>query len=56
MSLRFTEAARGVNKEVSVNVVDTCLVCNGRRCAPGTKPIRCTHCGGTGMETLSTGR
>ncbi|XP_075982006.1 dnaJ homolog l(2)tid, mitochondrial-like isoform X2 [Anticarsia gemmatalis] len=55
MNLRFTEAARGVNKDVTVNVVDTCPKCQGSRCELGTKAIKCTYCNGTGMETFSRG-
>uniref|UniRef100_A0A6M2DWM3 DnaJ homolog l(2)tid, mitochondrial n=1 Tax=Xenopsylla cheopis TaxID=163159 RepID=A0A6M2DWM3_XENCH len=55
MKLTFAQAARGVNKDVNVNIVDTCQKCRGSRCEPGTKPVKCTHCNGTGMETLSTG-
>ncbi|XP_066990917.1 protein tumorous imaginal discs, mitochondrial isoform X2 [Anabrus simplex] len=55
LNLTFSEAARGVNKDITVNVVDTCPKCRGERCEPGTKPIKCTHCNGTGMETISTG-
>ncbi|KAK4887670.1 hypothetical protein RN001_003941 [Aquatica leii] len=53
--LTFTQAARGVNKEININVVDTCPKCNGSRCEHGTKPIRCTYCNGTGFETISKG-
>ncbi|XP_072945341.1 protein tumorous imaginal discs, mitochondrial-like isoform X1 [Epargyreus clarus] len=55
VNLRFTEAARGVNKDVNLNVVDTCPKCQGSRCEPGTKAIKCTYCNGTGMETFSRG-
>ncbi|XP_046672184.1 protein tumorous imaginal discs, mitochondrial-like isoform X2 [Homalodisca vitripennis] len=55
MRLTFTQAARGVNKEITVNVVDTCPKCNGSRTEPGTKAIRCHYCSGTGFETISTG-
>jgi len=55
MRLTFSEAARGVNKEVHVNVVDTCPKCQGSRSEPGTKPIKCNYCNGTGYETISTG-
>lgn len=53
--LTFAQAARGVNKDIDVNVVDTCNLCCGTRCAPGTKPGKCQYCNGTGMETVSTG-
>ncbi|XP_026483250.2 protein tumorous imaginal discs, mitochondrial-like isoform X1 [Vanessa tameamea] len=55
VNLRFTEAARGVNKDINVNVVDTCPKCMGSRSEPGTKAIKCTYCNGTGMETFSRG-
>ncbi|KAJ8728826.1 hypothetical protein PYW07_006522 [Mythimna separata] len=55
VNLKFTEAARGVNKEINVNVIDTCPKCSGSRCEPGTKSIKCTYCNGTGMETFSRG-
>lgn len=55
MRLTFAQAARGVNKDIEVNVVDTCTLCKGTKCAPGTKPGRCQYCNGTGMETVSTG-
>ncbi|XP_015593297.1 protein tumorous imaginal discs, mitochondrial isoform X2 [Cephus cinctus] len=55
MNLTFSQAARGVNKDISVNVVDTCPKCRGSRCELGTKPVNCQFCNGTGMETISTG-
>lgn len=55
MSITLSQAARGVNKEVELNVVDTCPACNGGRCELGTKTQRCQHCNGTGMETITTG-
>lgn len=55
MNLTFSQAARGVNKDVQLNVLDTCPKCLGSRCETGTKPVRCQYCNGTGMETISTG-
>ncbi|CAH0719062.1 unnamed protein product, partial [Brenthis ino] len=55
VNLKFTEAARGVNKDININVVDTCPKCMGSRCEPGTKAIKCTYCNGSGMETFSRG-
>lgn len=55
MNLTFAQAARGVNRDINVNIMDTCPECNGSRCAPNTKPSRCQYCNGTGMETISTG-
>jgi len=55
MNLTFTQAAVGVNKDIHVNVVDTCPKCRGSRSEPGTKAVKCSYCNGTGMETISTG-
>ena len=55
MNLTFAQAAKGVNKDVSLNVVDTCIKCRGSRSEPGFKAVKCPYCNGTGMETISTG-
>jgi DnaJ family protein A protein 3 len=55
LNLTFSEAARGVNKEMTVVMADTCSSCGGDGAKPGTKPERCPQCHGTGMETISTG-
>ncbi|XP_031640281.1 protein tumorous imaginal discs, mitochondrial-like [Contarinia nasturtii] len=55
MNLTFAQAARGVNKDVVLNVIDTCQKCQGSRCELGTKPTKCQYCNGSGMETVSTG-
>lgn len=55
MNLTFSQAARGVNKDIEVNVIDVCPKCRGSRCELGTKPAKCHYCNGTGMETISTG-
>jgi len=55
MNLTFSEAARGVNKDVNISISDTCPNCHGQRCQPGSKPVKCTFCNGTGMESISTG-
>ncbi|XP_061425734.1 dnaJ homolog subfamily A member 3, mitochondrial isoform X1 [Lethenteron reissneri] len=55
MELTFTQAAKGVNKEISLFINDTCQRCEGRGNEPGTKLQRCHYCNGTGMETINTG-
>ncbi|XP_076376163.1 dnaJ homolog l(2)tid, mitochondrial isoform X2 [Megalopta genalis] len=55
MNLTFSQAARGINKDIELNVVDICPKCSGSRCELGTKSIKCPHCNGTGMETITTG-
>ncbi|XP_057698946.1 dnaJ homolog subfamily A member 3, mitochondrial-like isoform X2 [Corythoichthys intestinalis] len=55
MELTFAEAAKGVNKPLSVNLEDACPRCNGKGSEPGTKVSHCHYCNGTGMESLHTG-
>jgi DnaJ-class molecular chaperone len=49
MNLSFQDAARGATKEVTLNVVDTCPTCLGKKTAPGYKPVTCPFCNGSGM-------
>lgn len=49
MELTFTQAAKGVNKEMVVNINDACPRCDGRGHEPGTKVQHCNYCNGTGM-------
>ncbi|XP_003354675.1 dnaJ homolog subfamily A member 3, mitochondrial isoform X1 [Sus scrofa] len=55
MELTFNQAAKGVNKEFTVNMTDTCERCDGKGNEPGTKLQHCHYCGGSGMETINTG-
>ncbi|XP_040893226.1 dnaJ homolog subfamily A member 3, mitochondrial-like [Toxotes jaculatrix] len=55
MELTFTEAAKGVNKDLNVNLDDTCPRCDGKGSEPGTKVSHCHYCNGTGMESINTG-
>ncbi|XP_070424688.1 dnaJ homolog subfamily A member 3, mitochondrial isoform X1 [Equus przewalskii] len=58
MELTFNQAAKGVNKEFTVNITDTCERCDGKGNEPGTKVQHCHYCGGSGMvrcETINTG-
>ncbi|XP_055050867.2 dnaJ homolog subfamily A member 3, mitochondrial isoform X1 [Misgurnus anguillicaudatus] len=55
MELTFAQAAKGVNKEITVNIETTCQRCDGRGHEPGSKVQHCGNCNGTGMETVNTG-
>ncbi|XP_059413360.1 dnaJ homolog subfamily A member 3, mitochondrial-like isoform X1 [Carassius carassius] len=55
MELTFAQAAKGVNKEITVNMEDACQRCGGRGHEPGSKVQHCGSCNGTGMETVNTG-
>ncbi|KAM9843088.1 dnaJ heat shock protein family (Hsp40) member A3a [Aulostomus maculatus] len=55
MELTFTQAAKGVNKEMSIKMEAACQRCDGKGHEPGTKVQHCHHCNGSGMETVNTG-
>ncbi|XP_026539169.1 dnaJ homolog subfamily A member 3, mitochondrial isoform X1 [Notechis scutatus] len=55
MDLTFSQAAKGVNKEIVVQINDTCQRCDGRGHEPGTRVVHCSYCNGTGTETINTG-
>ena len=49
VSVTFTEAAFGCEKEVSIERSEQCASCKGSGCAPGTTPEICPDCHGSGM-------
>lgn len=55
MKLSFLDAARGVEKELNVSILDSCPTCKGGGSEPGTTQERCPQCNGSGMETVTTG-
>jgi len=55
LDLTFNEAAKGVNKQINIQLMDTCQRCHGNGNEPGSKISRCGFCGGTGTEQISTG-
>ena len=48
LSIEFEEAVFGGEKEIVVPRHETCLHCQGSGAEPGTQPIRCPQCNGTG--------
>lgn len=49
------ESAKGVQKKLTVTIMDSCPSCKGSGGAPGSRIEKCRQCHGTGMETVSTG-
>ena len=47
--LAFREAVFGVRREVQVARLEPCARCSGSGAEPGTSPVRCRTCGGTGQ-------
>ncbi len=48
LELGLEEAAFGVSREIEFSRWDTCPICGGSGAKPGTKPVTCDHCHGTG--------
>ncbi len=48
VELTLEEAAEGVSREIDVTTLAECPDCHGSGAAPGTFPVSCSDCGGTG--------
>ena len=48
LEITFQEAVFGAEKEIEIPRLEICPVCQGSGAEPGTKPIRCPQCNGTG--------
>ena len=46
--LTLQEVATGVEKSFTLKLLDPCTPCEGTGAEPGTSPVRCTTCGGSG--------
>ncbi len=55
LTLDFEEAVFGTEREIEVPRQETCSACNGNGVEPGTSPIRCPECNGTGEVRRQTG-
>src|SRR5215470_479231 len=51
----FEEAARGVEKTISIPRLTPCTTCNGSGAKPGTKPTTCQQCRGSGQIRFQQG-
>lgn len=51
MEITFEEAFLGVEKQVAINRKETCDNCHGTGAKPGTNPIQCPECHGSGQIT-----
>ena len=56
MDLTFEESYTGVEKKITVNRHEECSHCHGTGAKPGTSPITCATCNGTGQikQTVTT--
>jgi len=55
LQLEFEEAVFGAEKEIEVPRQEVCPTCNGNKAEPGTQPIRCPECNGTGEVRRQAG-
>ncbi len=49
LTIDFTEAAFGCEKEISLTRLESCDTCHGTGCEPGTTAEVCPDCGGSGV-------
>lgn len=48
LNLTFEESVFGVEKEIEITRDEVCGTCKGSGAEPGTSPVRCSTCNGTG--------
>jgi molecular chaperone DnaJ len=48
VDITLEEAAFGATREVTVSLAQRCSTCGATGCAPGTSPVTCEDCNGTG--------
>jgi molecular chaperone DnaJ len=49
IKVTFEEAALGCDKEIEIARTEVCATCRGTRAKPGTQPVRCATCEGSGQ-------
>jgi molecular chaperone DnaJ len=55
LDISFREAAKGAEVEIEIPVEVSCPTCDGSGAAPGTDPVTCSQCGGSGTMQQSQG-
>lgn len=54
IDITFEEAAFGCKKNITVNKQENCPTCNGTGAKPGTSPVTCKRCNGSGQVRTQT--
>ena len=54
IQIEFEEAVFGLEKEITIDHLETCTACNGSGSEPGSKPVTCSTCGGSGKVQQTT--
>ena len=55
VTLDLLEAAHGTSKAIQFDRHQACETCHGSGAKPGTKPEKCSYCGGSGRVVQSSG-
>jgi len=55
VSITLEEAARGLEKTITVPRYEPCSTCSGTGAKPGSKKVNCAQCGGSGKVVMSSG-
>jgi molecular chaperone DnaJ len=50
VTLTFEESIFGIEREIEFDRLEVCETCSGTGAAPGTQPVKCVQCAGTGEE------
>ena len=49
VNISFLEAVTGTEKELEITLKDECKTCHGTGAKPGTSPVTCSRCNGSGQ-------
>lgn len=52
VTISFEEAAKGCEREIDINRIETCPECNGSGAEKGTQPTTCPECNGRGQVNV----
>ena len=52
MTITFDEAAFGTQREIQIPREEACPTCKGSGAKPGTQPVKCAACGGSGQVRI----
>ncbi len=55
LEISFMDAVKGKETEIEAEKYESCKTCSGSGAAPGTEPVICPLCRGTGQATRSQG-
>lgn len=54
IEIEFEEAVFGVQKEIKIDHLEICDSCKGTGAEPGSAPVKCPNCGGSGRVQQTT--